>query len=334
MPSSAPFSSGLLVIMLATAIAAAVPAAAQTGSVVEYAVPTANSQPVSIVSGPDGNLWFTEFRGNKIARMTTNGRVTEFSIPTANSQPDDMDVSPDGNLWFAEVLGNRIGRITPAGVITEFLVPTPNSRPATGAISEFPLPNANSQPWEITAGPDGNVWFTECSGNRIGRIAPDGVISEFSVPTPASQPNTIRRGPDLNPDDNCAYQQEHLGDAAFTERYGSFGQCVAKLATTKTLWFTETAANRIAQITTDGHIFEYLIPTSASQPIGITHGPDRAVWFAEFAANKIGRLDVKTVGKPITPGVGAPEHADRDFVAWLEPVADSNDVIDRVRLIH
>jgi streptogramin lyase len=353
-------------------------AVAGTGTIAEYRVPTVNSQPVSIVAGPDGNLWFTELRGNRIARMTTAGAVTEFPIPTANSQPDDMDVGPDGNLWFAEVLGNRIGRITTDGAITEFLVPTPNSRPtvvvagpdgnlwfsergtvaspgnkvgritpegviteytlphpgsrplgitagpdgnvwfteqagnrigridpATGTITEFPLPNPNSQPWEVTGGPDGNLWFTEFSGNRIGRISPDGIISELAVPTPASQPNTIRRGPDLNPGDNCAYQRESLGAAAFRVRYGSFGGCVARLATTETLWFTETAANRVAQVTTDGDIFEYAIPTAVSQPIGITHGPDGAVWFAEFAANTIGRLDVKTVGKPIAPGVRA-----------------------------
>ena len=379
-------------ILAAVAVALAGAAAAQTGSIVEHSVPTVNSQPVSIVVGPDGNLWFTEFRANNIARMTTDGVVTEFPIPTANSAPDDMDVGPDGNLWFAEVLGNRIGRITTAGVITEFVVPTPNSRPtvvaagpdgnlwftergtvpapgnkvgritpngvitewtlpnpgsrplgitagpdgkvwfteqagnrigridpATGVITEFPLPNPGSQPWEITGGPDGNVWFTEFAGNRIGRITPDGVITEFPVPTPGSQPNTIRRGPDLNPGDNCAYQQDALGAAAFAARYASFGGCVARLAATKTLWFTETAANRVAQVTTGGDIFEYAIPTSGSQPIGITHGPDGAVWFAEFVGNKIGRLDVRTVGKPIAPGVRAAEPSDPDGSAWREP---------------
>jgi virginiamycin B lyase len=381
---------------LAAVLVAVLPAAAKTGAVIEYPVPTANSQPVSIVAGPDGNLWFTEFRGNTIARMAIDGHVTEFPIPTPNSQPDDMDVGPDSNLWFAEVLGNRIGRITTAGVITEFLVPTPNSRPTvvaagpdgnlwftergtianpgnkvgritpqgvitewtlpnpgsrplgitagpdgnvwfteqagnrigridptTGTITEFALPNPSSQPWEITGGPDGNVWFTEFAGNRIGRITPEGAISEFPLPTPGSQPNTIRRGPDPNPGDNCAYQREALGEAAFADRYGSFGDCVARLATTRTLWFTETAANRIAQATTDGDVFEYAVPTPASQPIGITHGPDGAVWFAEFAGNKIGRLDVRTVGRPIAPGVRAAEPADRDFLAWLEPPEDS-----------
>jgi virginiamycin B lyase len=143
------------------------------------------------------------------------------------------------------------------------------------------------------------------------------VITEFAVPTPASQPNTIRRGPDPNPADNCAYQRDALGQAAFAARYGSFGGCVARLATTKTLWFTETAGNRVAQVTTDGDMFEYAIPT-ASQPIGITHGPDGAVWFAELAANKIGRLDLKTVGKPIAPGVRA-DRADPASREALDP---------------
>ena len=35
--------------------------------------------------------------------------------------------------------------------------------PTTHAITEFPIPTA-ARPWPngITAGPDGNLWFTEC----------------------------------------------------------------------------------------------------------------------------------------------------------------------------
>ena len=32
-------------------------------------------------------------------------------------------------------------------------------------------------PYGITAGPDGNVWFTAIAGPWIGRIAPDGAIT-------------------------------------------------------------------------------------------------------------------------------------------------------------
>ena len=36
-----------------------------------------------------------------------------------------------------------------------------------------------SAPAGITAGPDGNLWFTESDASRIGRITPAGVASEF-----------------------------------------------------------------------------------------------------------------------------------------------------------
>jgi len=38
-----------------------------------------------------------------------------------------------------------------------------------------------SSPGAITAGPDGNLWFTEPGTNRIGRITPTGTVTEFSA---------------------------------------------------------------------------------------------------------------------------------------------------------
>ncbi len=55
------------------------------------------------------------------------------------------------NLWFTEYNGNQIGQISTTGVITE-----------------FPIPSANSQPFDIVVGPDGNLWFTgkQCQQHR------------------------------------------------------------------------------------------------------------------------------------------------------------------------
>ncbi len=77
--------------------------------------------------------------------------------------PGGITAGPDGNLWFTEGFGvpagspelarAAIGRIT-----------------LEGAITEFPLPQADSAPVGITAGPDGNLWFTESFSNKIGRV--------------------------------------------------------------------------------------------------------------------------------------------------------------------
>jgi len=58
-------------------------------SFTEFTIPTANSSPNDITSGPssDGALWFTEAQTNKIGRVTTSGTTTEFTIPTVGSTP-------------------------------------------------------------------------------------------------------------------------------------------------------------------------------------------------------------------------------------------------------
>ena len=63
-------------------------------------------------------------------------------------------------------------------------------------MTEFPVPTANSFVWGITAGPRGNLWFTEQSGSRIGRITTDGVINESPRHSQAFQ--GITAGPDGN----------------------------------------------------------------------------------------------------------------------------------------
>lgn len=37
------------------------------------------------------------------------------------------------------------------------------------------LPTSDAEPHSIAVGPDGALWFTEFSGNKIGRISTDGV---------------------------------------------------------------------------------------------------------------------------------------------------------------
>ncbi len=64
-----------------------------------------------ITTGPDGNLWFAEYHGNQIGKITNGGVITEYAIPTAGSQPVGITTGPDGNIWFTEYNANKIGVI-------------------------------------------------------------------------------------------------------------------------------------------------------------------------------------------------------------------------------
>jgi hypothetical protein len=43
----------------------------------------------------------------------------------------------------------------------------PSAEALSGKIREFPIPTVNSQPALIAAGPDGALWFTEFTDNKI-----------------------------------------------------------------------------------------------------------------------------------------------------------------------
>ncbi|HSX98017.1 MAG TPA: virginiamycin B lyase, partial [Streptomyces sp.] len=83
-----------------------------TVSITEFPVSDAEAGPYGITTGPDGALWFTEFRGHRIGRITTAGEATSFALPTPDAGPFGIAAGPDDALWFTEAGADRIGMIT------------------------------------------------------------------------------------------------------------------------------------------------------------------------------------------------------------------------------
>src|SRR5262249_16831374 len=146
--------------------------------------------------------------------------LTVYAISRDASNNFVGDVLPDS--WS---LVNTSGGVGAPDLVTNL-----------GTLSEFPIPTTSSRSSSIVAGPDGNLWFTEQSGNKVGRVTPAGIITEFSIP--GSNPIGIAAGADGN------------------------------------LWFTEFGANKIGRITTGGLIAEFLIPTTSGLARNIAAGSD------------------------------------------------------------
>jgi streptogramin lyase len=257
-------------------------------------VPLSNgSQPHEIVVGPDGNLWFTEFGGGQIGRLTTSGQLTEFRLPRAGSAPTGITAGPDGAVWFTDVqldqktfqvVGSEIGRIT-----------------STGTIQEFALPRADGAPNEIAAGPDGALWFT--AEANIERITPDGQVSVFALPTPDS----IALGMAAGPDGNLWFAELRHDATTGQVVGGQIGRITPDGAIQEfplpdgsqpnemaagpdgNLWFTDDGSGQIGRITPAGSIQEFAVPLAGAVPFGITAGPDGNLWFAEiqFASTQV-----------------------------------------------
>jgi streptogramin lyase len=280
-----------LLLVLGVGIAAAVP----LGTITEFSTGLSlHSAPQDLVSGPDGNLWFTD-DGNPAAvgRITPSGAITEFSEGlTDASDPGSLVTGPDGNLWFTD--GKAIGRITPDGTIAEF---------STGL-------NPHSVPQDLVLGPDGNLWFIN-DGNPagIGQITPSGAITEFSVGlSPGSQPGDIVSGPDGNLwfTDGEAIGRVTADSTGFTDPVGTITEFTAGLFSGDEpsgivsgpdgkLWFADLGCPKaIGRIAPDGTVTEFtagLIESSCCLKEvlcavyfgvdSIVSGPDGNLWFID-----------------------------------------------------
>jgi virginiamycin B lyase len=106
------------------------------------------------------------------------------------------------------------------------------------------------------------LYFTEAGVGRIGSVAPLAADVVGSLVQSAVVPSGSAAG---------------LADITL----GQDGK----------VWFTESAANRVANITPDlATITELPLPVGPNRPVGIAAGPDGNVWFADADAGKVGRI--------------------------------------------
>ena len=198
--------------------------------------------------------------------------------------PFDRDNSAVYRLFAAIVISVTLSSLLPAQAVS---------------FTAYAVPTSNAQPFGITTGPDGALWFTEQIGNKIGRISTAGEITEYPVP------DGFLVGITAGPDGALWF-----GDAA--------NRKVGRITTTGTvteypvrsvnaitagpdgaLWFTEYQELTIGRITTSGAVTEY--PIASANPFlspslnAIAAGPDGALWFTDSANKAVGRITTSGV---------------------------------------
>jgi len=178
-------------------------------------------------------------------------------------------------------------------------------------ITEFPISPGACCPEQITAGPDGNLWFSHAvrfGPSTIGRITTAGSVADFPIEEGhVAYPNDIAPGPDGNiwftqADGDgghsaisrrtpsgvlTRYPTEPVFPGPFPSFTGPFGITAGPDGN---LWVTLNEANSIARVTTGGEFRFFSIATPGSRPTGIAAGPDGNLWFTEWLGNKIGRI--------------------------------------------
>lgn len=137
----------------------------------EQALYDVKAQPLWIVAGRDGALWFSAPGERSIGRINVKGESKLFPLPPTFGAPGHI-VAGDNAVWFA-MGGDVLGRATVSGEISTVKIGI----------------KAN---W-LAADSKGRIWYTD--GASAGMLAKDGTVREFPVKD-AKNIRALAEGPD------------------------------------------------------------------------------------------------------------------------------------------
>jgi uncharacterized protein YjdB len=175
--------------------------------------------PLGIAIDSKGNLYVSEFDGQRIRKITPTGVVTTFAgSGTAGStngtgtsasfrNPNGLAVDANDNVYVADSVNNIIRKITPSGLVTTFAGNGIDTlKDGTGTNAGF------FRPTDITIDSKGNLFVVEVYSQVVRKITPSAVVTTLSVTWdgiegPFIMPVTIA----IDQDDNLYVVNEFSG---------------------------------------------------------------------------------------------------------------------------
>jgi streptogramin lyase len=248
----------------------------------EYPTPALGA--LGIVTGADGNLWFTETGTDAISSIHSDGTnyTTQNLAGYGFASPWGAALGPDGKVWFGDFFEALVASVTTSGTVSTPVVTTSSG-------TDF-----------LAAGLDGNIWFAECQGTVVGSVdtSTGAALPDVNIPEVGSNPTTtfaVALGSDgaiwYDGASNYVVGRISGGVATNFSSESTYAPEVMTAGSDGATWFAETLA--IGRMPTSGALSETAITGTPNTPNAnfVTTGPDGAVWFTDYCNNAIGRID-------------------------------------------
>jgi virginiamycin B lyase len=220
--------------------------------ILEFQIPTPDSEPTGIDALASDTVWFVEKTGNKIGKLivtdTLNYVFEEYPLDysfdggpvfPSDAQPEDLYVQSNGTIWFTAPGAEALGNFRPS-----YWPWSPN------ALTRISV-GEGGQPWRIEVDQEGYPWFTERSGNRLGKFFPQ-TLANFEW--------YALKGYNGNPRD--------------------------LILNSESVWFTQPEINCVGRLDRDTKVVQTFFLANA-HPLGIGIDSEKHVWVAENALFKV-----------------------------------------------
>jgi virginiamycin B lyase len=155
-----------------------------------YELPDDITSPVGLALDLDDNLWVTDHGTSIFFKLDpVSGDITKFTTSTVSPRtlgqsttidaaytlPYWIKTGENGTIWFNQHTGNKMSSFNPNNLtLIEYWIPSQNKLwgPCRDSVGQCGISNA----LQFDVDKNNEVWFSEWSENKIGRVLTDRVL--------------------------------------------------------------------------------------------------------------------------------------------------------------
>ena len=238
--------------------------------VTEFQIPTPCTQPLAVVTDPNGNVWFTQTNAGRIAKFDPQTETfveynnTQWSnLPAQRSMMWGIDYAPDASLWFTDEAHDSIWKFS---ILDE-----------TYERTNYPK-IADSLPQRLVV--DGSkIIVNDFTGNKLTFLDPtqsaEG-LAYLTIPSPVE--NSVTGGFGIDADNNVWY----------TNWIFQSGGVLVKLDQDRISEFSDNLQNETALFDV---INIYQFPSGMRTPNGVSASPDGNIWILDTSSSFFFKFD-------------------------------------------
>lgn len=239
--------------------------------VTEYQIPTPCTQPLAIMTDPNGDVWFTQTNAGQIAKFDPKTETFEeymnpqwTNLPALRSMMWGIDYAPDASIWFTDEAHDSIWKYSIPDKIYER--------------TDYPRV-VESLPQRLVV--DGSrIIVNDFTGNKLTFLDPtqsaEG-LAYITIPSPVE--NSVTGGFDIDADDNVWY----------TNWLFQQGGVLLKLNQSKI--FEEGKLLEQNQNALLDFLDIYQFPSGMTTPNGITASSDGNIWIFDTSSSFFFKFD-------------------------------------------
>lgn len=268
--------------------------------------------PFGLVRGPDGNIWFCEYTGQRVRRINQDGTIqtiagngkNRFSgdggpaLSASFNLPHELRFDKDGHLYVVDMTNHAIRKIDSKTQIISTIAG--NGQPGYSGDGGLAHEAMLNKPHSIQFGPDGSLYVCDIGNHVIRRIdRKTQIITTFSgTGKPGATPDTSPiKGTPLNGPRSIDF--DHAGNLWLATREGN------------QVFKFDMKTNKIYHVAGTGKTGFKGNGGPAKEatlkgPKGISIDQLGNVWLADTESHSVRMIDLKTGKLELIAGTGEP----------------------------